>query len=271
MPGIKTRPFPSLLIGLLAAAAVNIDAQEVNGNRVRYQLDRATVLFESGAFSAEEMGRFAVLADRGVQDIDTLLNHAGPGARTGPTVTFVVRADVPMSRSFRRTVMLPAERVHRQTAPYLHEATHVLVPMREECLWLSEGFASYVQSYVAEKIGGYDGYVFSWGGNGNIDRLARRTMNSDLGRAALPYVGGAGEPADLFEKRREVAQPLYVLSHSLVKFMVENSSLDRVKTLVQAQNIEGSAQSLTGKTIDSWKTDWLAMLQTPRPAATTSR
>jgi len=143
--------------------------------------------------------------------------------------------------------------------------------MKQECLWLSEGFASYVQSYVAEKIGGYDGYVFSWGGNRNVDRLARRTMNSDLGRAALPYVGGRGEPADLFEKRREVAQPLYVLSHSLVKFMIENTSLDKVKGLVQSSNIEDSAPTLTGRTIDVWKADWLAMLHAPEAAALTSR
>jgi hypothetical protein len=246
-------------------------AQEVNGNRVRYELNRVTVLFDAGAFSADEMGRFAVLADRGVQDIDTLLNHTGPGARAERSVTFVVRDGLPMSRTFRRTIMLPADRVHRDSAPYLHEATHVLVPMKEECLWLSEGFASYVQSYVAENIGGYDGYVFSWGGNRNIDRLARRTLNSDLGRAALPYVGGAGEPADIFERRREVAQPLYVLAHSLVKFMIEGSSLDKVKTLVQVSNIEGSAAAVTGRTIDVWKSDWLAMLKAPRAETASSR
>ncbi|MEO8501108.1 MAG: hypothetical protein ABI565_09345, partial [Vicinamibacteria bacterium] len=156
-------------------------------------------------------------------------------------------------------------------APYLHEATHVLVPMSEDCLWISEGFASYVQSYVAEKVGGYDGYVFSWGGNRNIDRLARRTLNSDLGRAALPYVGGMEEPADLFEKRREVAQPLYVLAHSFVKFMVEGASLDQVKSLVQAADIPGSAKQITGRTIDEWKADWLAMLSVPRPALVTGR
>src|SRR6187402_1791679 len=87
-----------------------VDAQEVNGNRVRYDLSRATVLFEAGSFTPEEMGRFAVLADRGVQDIDTLLNHAGPGARTGPPIIFVVRDGLSMSRTYRRTIMLPAER-----------------------------------------------------------------------------------------------------------------------------------------------------------------
>ena len=269
MPSSRSAAF--FLALPLGLGALGLDAQEVNGNRVRYQLSRATIIFEAGTFTPEEMGRFAVLADRGVQNIDTLLNHTGPGAKTGPPVTFVVREGLSMSRTLRRAIMLPAERVHRDSAPYLHESTHVLVPMNDDCLWLSEGFASYVQSYVAERIGGYDGYVFSWGGNRNIDRLARRTLNSDLGRAALPYVGGAGEPADLFEKRREVAQPLYVLAHSLVKFMVENTSLERMKTLVQASNITGSAVAITGRSIDAWKTDWLAVLRAPRAEASTSR
>lgn len=114
-------------------------------------------------------------------------------------------------------------------------------------------------------------YVFSWGGNRNIDRLARRTLSSDLGRAALPYIGGGGEPADLFEKRREVAEPLYVLAHSMVKFMVEGAGLDQVKTLVQAADIPGSAKQVTGRTIDEWKTDWLAMLNAPRADTVTFR
>ena len=250
----------AFLPGLALSAAPLLPAQEVNGDRVRYELNRATVIFEKGALTAGEMGRFALLVDRGVQDIDTLLNHAGPGARRSPPVTFVIREGLAMSRSYRRTVLLPTDRVRRDSAPYLHESTHVLVPMKEDCLWLSEGFASYVQSYVAEKIGGYDGYVFSRGGNSNVDRLARRTLSTESGRAALPYVGGKGQPEDVFEKRREVAQPLYVLSHSLVKFMIENTSLDRVKSLVEAPDISGSAERITGRTIEDWKAGWLAML-----------
>lgn len=261
----------SRLALLLTLATNRADAQEVNGSRVRYAMNRANVLFEAGAFSPEEMGRFALLADRGIEDIDRLLNHTGPGTNVGPTISFVVREGLSMSRSFRRTIMLPSERVRRESAPYLHETAHVLVPMRQECLWLSEGFASYVQSHVAESIGGYDGYVFSWGGNGNIDRLARRALNSEPGRAALSYVGSFGTPPDLFEKRREVAQPLYVLSHSLIKFMVDHIGLDKVKNLVQAADIAGSSEPMTGRTIDGWKADWLAMLEAPRGDLSTSR
>src|SRR5688572_1589526 len=125
----------AFLFGLVFALDRPVaDAQEVNGNRVRYELTRATVLFDTGSFTPEEMGRFALLADRGVQDIDTLLNHSGPGARLGPPITFVVRDGLSMSRTYQRTIMLPAERVRRDSAPYLHESTHVLVPMKEDCL-----------------------------------------------------------------------------------------------------------------------------------------
>jgi len=254
---------------LLALAAMSgaVTAQETSGDRIRYALPRATVFFSAGSFSEAEMARFARLADRGVIDIDTLLNHRRPESAPGPPITFMVRDRLSISRSFRRTILLPADRVRRDAAPYLHETTHILVPMAQECLWLSEGFASYVQSYVAEHIGGYDGYVFSWGGNRNIERLARRTLDSDLGRAALPFIGSFDEPKDLFQKRREVAEPLYVLAHSMVKFMIDRSSLDSVKTLVQSPDITGTSERITGRTIDRWKADWLDMLRSPRAGA----
>jgi len=243
----------SLLFAMTRPAA----AQEVQGSRVRYDLSRATLYFDADALSPEQMGQFAVLVDRGIADIDSLLNHNTAGTSR---ITYVVRDDGGISRSFRRTVMIPADRVRRRAAPYLHETVHILVPMREDCLWLSEGFASYVQSYVAENIGGYDGIVFSWGGNRNIERLAKRTLGSDRGRAALPYVGGAGQPDDIFEKRREVAEPLYVLSHSFVKFIVDAIGLDRVKTWVQTRGIAERAAELTGHTVDDWKAAWLASM-----------
>ena len=245
--------------------------QEIRDGRVRYEMSRATVVFEGGQFSAEQMGRFAVLADRGVADIDALLNASeGAIARPGvtpPRILFVVSASQGMSQTFRRRVMLPAERVRNDSAPYLHETTHALMPMRAECLWLSEGFASYVQSYVAEHIGGYDGIVFSRGGNANVDRLARRHLRSPGGEGVLPYVGGAGEPPNLIENRRQVAEPLYVMSHSFVKYLVERTSLDQVHRLALSADVEALAPRLIGRTIESWKAEWVANVMTPPAAA----
>jgi hypothetical protein len=256
-----------LLVSVLSTMTGSSPAQQVTDGRVRYDMTRATVVYDKDMMSSEQMGQFAMLADRGITDIDQLLNQS-PGTNR---ITFVVRDDGSISRSFRRTIFLPGERIRRRSAPYLHETVHILLPMKEECLWLSEGFASYVQSYVAENIGGYDGYVFSWGGNRNIENLARRALATETGQAALPYVGVCAEPAQIFEKRREVAEPLYVLAHSFVKFIVERAGLDKTKTWSQGHGINASAKAMTGKTVEDWKAAWLASLNAatspPRPAS----
>jgi hypothetical protein len=145
-------------------------AQRGESDGVRFEKQRAVVVFERGRLSEAQMERFAGLVDRGIRDVERYLGQA-PSARR---IRFFVGSRVSMSRTVRRTVLLPLERVKNDTAPYLHETVHVLAPPRCDCLWLGEGFASFVQSHVAEELGGYDGFVFSRGGNASVDRLARR-------------------------------------------------------------------------------------------------
>lgn len=234
-------------------------AQETRPGRTRYDMDRATVYFETGPLSAEEMERFSRLVDRGIADIETYLNGGvvAPHPETGK-ITYYVTSRVRMSRAFRRTILLPLDRVKKDSAPYLHETTHILLPARSECLWLSEGFASFVQSYVSENLGGYDGQVFSRGGNKNVDRLAKRYLGSERGQAVLPYVGGEGAPPEIDSERREVAAPFYVLSHSFLKFLVENAGLEKVKKLLEASEVPTALEQTTGRTASQWKVDWLA-------------
>jgi hypothetical protein len=280
-------PIAGTLILSLVVPAI---AQERVGGRVRYQTERANVDFEAGLFSFAEMERFARLLDQGIADIQTFLNARangnGHGERQGrparnagrrsggngepdeslalPKIHFYVGSDVPLSRTERRTVMLPAERVKTRQAPYLHETAHVLAPVRSRSMWLSEGFASFVQSYVAENIGGYDGYVFSWGGNRNVDRLARKYLETEQGRSVLPYVGAGGSPPDVWEERRQVAAPFYVLSHSFVKYLVENAGLDCVKELLGAADLKKAIARNTSRSLEDWKAQWLASVAPSR-------
>lgn len=251
----------ALLVLAWARPAVCQPAPPERPDRVRIEGRRVVVIFEAGQFAPAEMQRFTELADRGVNDIEAYLNPGAPAtAADSRRITFVVRSGLEMSRSFRRTVLLPAERVRADRAPYLHETTHVLAPSRSECLWLSEGFASYVQSYVAEHVGGYDGYVFSWGGNGNVDRLALRYLGSERGQAVLPYVGSDGSPGGIWEERRQVAAPFYVLSHSFLKFLVEQAGLECVKGLLQASDVPQALRTATARSAEQWKAAWLAAL-----------
>ena len=197
------------------------------------------------------------LVDKGIADIESYLSEA-PAERA--RIAYQVRADIPISRTFRRTVELPLERVRTDTAPYLHETVHMLVRVRSRSMWLSEGFASFVQSSVAEQKGGYDGYVFSWGGNANVDRLARRHLARDTGKSVLPFVGGAGSPPEVWEERRQVAAPFYVLSHSFVKFLVEQAGLAAVKEMLRADDVSAALERTTRRGLPQWKADWLASL-----------
>ena len=82
---------------------------------------------------------------------------------------------MPISRTWRRTVFLPVERVRQRRAPYLHEAVHALVPVFGRRTWLSEGLAGYLESFVSETRGGYDAHVFTRAGTRGIHAAARRS------------------------------------------------------------------------------------------------
>ena len=163
-----------------------------------------------------------------------------------------------------RTVSLMVERVRTDSAPYLHETVHVLVPSPNRSVWLREGFASYVESYVSENIGGYDAHVFARTGNRGVDAEAARWLGRDAGRTVLPWVGTPGEPPEMDEERRRVAAPFYVLSQSFSKFLVGRIGLARVLTLVSSRDPEAALLRVSGRSAADWKTEWLGVIATPR-------
>jgi hypothetical protein len=221
---------------------------------------RATLVYEESALTPPEASRFAGLLDQGVADVESYLRPAAPdGLREGPIV-YRVGTSLPYSMTRGRTVSLMVERVRTDSAPYLHETVHVLVPAPNHSVWLSEGFASYVESYVSENIGGYDAHVFSKTGNRGVDTEAARWLGREAGRTVLPWVGTPGEPPEMLEERRRVAAPFYVLSQSFAKFLVAKLGLARVIGLVSSRDPEGALLGLSGRSVEDWKADWLRTL-----------
>jgi hypothetical protein len=231
---------------------------------VRYETERATLYFEAGQLTPREMARFVAFADQGIADIEAYLGGGEAAAARAPErVTFKISSEFEISRAYRGTIFLPLDRVRNDSAPYLHETAHVLLPTRCRCHWLSEGFASYVQAYVSEHLGGYDGVIFSQGGNANVDRLAGGYLTGPRGRAVLPYVGLEATPPRLDEDRRGVAAPFYVLSHSFVKYLVERLGLERVKRLHDAADPARELETRTGRPLDWWRDAWLTHVGEP--------
>jgi hypothetical protein len=231
---------------------------------VRCETERAVVDFDPDGLDAAEREVFARLADRGVSDLEHLLFKA---SSPRDTVRFVVSARIDMSRTFGRTVLLPMSRVKSRTAPYLHEAVHALLPSPNHSTWLTEGLACYLESWVAEHVGGYDAHVFTRAGDERIHEAARGYLKSDLGREVLPWVGVPGQPPDLFEDRANVARPFYVLAQSFTKYLVERLGLAAVVGLARGTDPEGALGRATGRDAGAWRADWLSARGPVRPTA----
>jgi len=237
------------------------------GEAMQIETERATLYVEDGALTPSQAARFARLLDQGIADVESYLRPAAPeGLREGRIVYRVVD-DLPYSMTRGRHVSLMAERVRTDSAPYLHETVHVLLPAPNRSIWLSEGFASFVESHVSETIGGYDAHVFSRTGNRGVDGEAARWLSRGPGREVLPYVGVPGEPPEMLSERRRVAAPFYVLSQSFAKFLIERLGLARVIALVSSPDPEGDLARVSGRTVEAWKTEWLAAIGVPAAAS----
>jgi hypothetical protein len=188
--------------------------------------------YEPGVLSDTAMDEFSALLDRGVADIAKFAGIPLPERK----INYFISDKVDISRARGRSIYLPLDRVRRQAAPYLHETTHILLPCDNCPTWLAEGYASYVQSYVSEHVGGYDGQIFTRNGNTGVDRDAMRWLANDRGKAMLPYVGTGLEEPDLSD-RRAAATPFYLLSQSFVKFLVEKTGTKDIHLLAELREL----------------------------------
>jgi len=221
---------------------------------------RVTVNFEPGEISREEAAAFAALAARGVRELERLAGLSGRAP-----LRFELRGATLISYARGRTIRLPVHRVLARTAPYLHEIAHVLLPCSRAPAWFSEGLAGYLESAISERGAGYDSHLFTPAGNSGVHADAAHWLADPRGASVIPFVGTRGTPRGILADRQNVAAPFYVLSHSLVKFMADQSGLPPLVRLSRARSFPAAARRLTGKAVSAWRAEWLDALR--RPAA----
>jgi hypothetical protein len=61
-------------------------------------------------------------------------------------------------------------------------------------------------------------------------------------------------------ERRRVAAPFYVVSQSFTKFLVERLGLAQVVALVSSRDPEGELARASGRSVDTWKAEWLTAI-----------
>jgi hypothetical protein len=224
---------------------------------VKQETERAVVWYEAGALTDAAIAEFTKQVDAGIAHIEGYLQLAPRTAK----VRYYVSSQVEISHSLGSSVFLPLTRVANRTAPYLHETTHVLAPCRDCPMWFSEGIASFVQSYVSEHLGGYDGVIFARRGNRFIDRDAAHWLAEARGQAVLPFIGRHEEPPDIAYDRSNVAAPYYILSQSLIKHIIEHAGVKAVASVFPAADFEDALSAGTGKSAAGWKQDWMNSLK----------
>jgi hypothetical protein len=232
--------------------------RDLTTNGTCVEQERATLCFESGVLQPEEMATFAGQVNRGIVDIEAYL---GVSRMNGRKIRYFISNKIDISHSTWRSIYLPMAKVQSKTVPYLHETTHILAPCDSCPMWFSEGLASYVQSYISEHTGGYDGGIFSHRGNRGIDQDARRWIASDRGQAVISFIGIHGEPPTIEYDRSNVAAPFYVMAQSFVKFLMERNTPEQDRAIIAAQDFDADLRSNTGKSAAEWKDLWLAALR----------
>lgn len=231
-------------------------ASTLRESGIHHETERAAIWYDAGVLSNEEIAEFSKQLDAGILHIESYLKLGPREAK----VRYYVSSQVDISHSLGSSVFLPLARVVNQTAPYLHETTHVLAPCRDCPMWFSEGLASYVQSYVSEHMGGYDGVIFARNGNRNIDREAAHWLAESRGQAVIPFIGKYEEPPHISYDRSNVAAPYYILSQSLIKYIIEQAGVASLAGVFPSTDFEKAMAEGTGKTTEDWKENWLLKL-----------
>jgi hypothetical protein len=233
-------------------------ALELQQSGAHQETEYAALYFDTGALSPEKMSTFADLVEKGIEDIASFLSVPLPRERK---IRCFISSQFSTSHSQGRSIYLPLARVANKSAPYLHETVHSIVPCPNCPMWFSEGFASFIQSYVSEHMGGYDGIIFARRGNPGIDRDALRWLANERGQAVLPFIGKPEEPPQINEDRTNVAAPFYVMAQSLVKHIVENTDIKTIRQVMDDADFATALERMTGKTPEQWKQTWLSRIQ----------
>jgi len=273
----------SLLLPLAASAAVPLPredlqlARELLRDGVETEAAHVVVHAEADELTADERRAFADLADATVQAIRDTLGDAldMAGGNDGKVVFFIDDA-AGMSHAVRGEmpyVYITAERIRDRTAPYAHEAAHVLAVWSQRAGWLSEGLANHLAATAVARVGGYRHEPLRTGGLEH----AKAHAHSKIGWRVLQLIGKTAERghverehAAMFERidreRQTWAAAYYSLAWSFVDFLQARVGLDGLRDIFSADDIDAAARRRGGAGIDELKQQWLDGLRGPRTA-----
>jgi len=229
----------------------------------------------------------------GVTGIKALIGGPYPWQRieTRPVVFYLSPGRFVSHADGRDGVFISLNRVRRREAPYLHEASHVLLAPKRPFgpfeysdsitqekaaavfpFWLMEGLPDYLAQTTAARSGFPEGDVFEIGGLAKVDSVcAARLTTSNRRSEILERVGHSGPLEALFTTDRQMVAPIYyACSQSLTKYLVGRIGLPATVALFP-RIPDGSwlkvLRTAAGESLEDVRRKWLTSLpgRTPEP------
>lgn len=253
-------------------AADDSIASATRGAGTRHASARAVLWVGAGALSATESARFLAALDTGVATLERLLGRTLDRAHYDEdTIQVFVAEGVGVSHVYggyshpRHTkpyLYLDAAKVRAGEAPYLHEATHLLVRGFGSHS-LREGVASWAESEVIASGVGVGTGLFGSGAPAEVDARAAMLVDSLAAPEVLAAIGRGG-PADqqvTSPRRPRVRAAYYLLSQSFAQYLVRTLGLPTTLRLYEEATTDGAYPEITGRTLETLKSEWTAAIR----------
>jgi len=251
-------------------------------NGVKITAGKAICWFPKDSLSEQRMNEIANMINTGIHGAEKFINAPLPWQLHPPfePYTLYFRHDRFISHaSLAGFVCIPFWRIKEGKSPWLHEIMHEMLDANtgtwfsktitdEEFNknfphWLSEGLPDYISIRVSqvENLPRFD--VFSNSQQANIDSLFKEEMKKDNGDYILSFIGSKGVMPELSSEKRNLYAPgFYHGSASFARYLADNYGLKMLLTAFSQFKKElETIESLTGKTLDVMKKEWLEKLK----------
>lgn len=222
---------------------------------IRYCTEHAILYSQCDYLTEDELREFAKKIDVGIIEIETYLNMKLDSERYINSRIFVNINNSMNEPEFNNenidmdhTAIISIDDVKEKKSSYIHELTH-LIAWDYSSIWAKEGLAIYLNDkFNAHPTYPNTGY--------DIDKLSLQFYNNGTLESMTAF-DLLGENVFPNYEDVEIEEIFYIFSASFVKYIESTIGITNFINIYKSQNTKNSLESITGKSIQILKDEWI--------------
>jgi MoaA/NifB/PqqE/SkfB family radical SAM enzyme len=200
----------------------------------------AKLYIEKNYLDDDEAQKISHSIDKGIRDVSEYLKIEAHNP-----IEYYIKSGEFISYSGSGYAVLSGIRKH--VSPYLHETVHVIAGIHQDCYWLSEGLAVYLN----EKLGGYACYP---NGAMPLDECVKnKRANPEYQNFRLNLETQHDDSLFTDESLRRL---YYVFAGSFVKYLDKRIGIEKLMKLYNSENCEKAFLAVANQSVDEYKREW---------------